>query len=140
MLYLLVAALGVGPLFQLPMLHLQASMPQKDMATSSATLALLRSIGGTVGISVVGAIYANRLESGLAGIQGYSVPAGAAAVGDVQGLTKIEVRSPWRRLRLKMSGKLTLRRLNGTASTNDSLSKSGSKSCAPTPTRSRSHG
>ncbi|KWU45775.1 MFS general substrate transporter [Rhodotorula sp. JG-1b] len=89
-LYLLVAAIGVGPLFQLPMLHLQASMPQKDMATSTATLALLRSIGGTVGISVVGAVYANRLSKGLSGVDGYETPNAAAAVGNVQGLTKIE--------------------------------------------------
>ncbi|GAA5873312.1 hypothetical protein JCM3774_005938 [Rhodotorula dairenensis] len=89
-LYLLVAAIGIGPLFQLPMLHLQASMPQKDMATSTATLALLRSIGGTVGISVVGAVYANRLNKGLRGVEGYDRSTTAAAVGNVQGLTKIE--------------------------------------------------
>lgn len=91
MMYLLVAAIGVGPLFQLPMLHLQASMPQRDMATSTATLALMRSIGGTVGISVAGAIYANRLEKGLGAVEGYRTASGTAAVGNVQGLTSLEV-------------------------------------------------
>ncbi|GJN87838.1 hypothetical protein Rhopal_000793-T1 [Rhodotorula paludigena] len=94
-LYLLVASIGIGPLFQLPMLHIQASMPQKDMATSTATLALLRSVGGTVGISVAGAIYASELKKGLGSIDGYGgAPSagghGEAAVGAVQGLMDIE--------------------------------------------------
>ncbi|BGO88825.1 hypothetical protein NBRC10512_002180 [Rhodotorula toruloides] len=90
MLYLLVAALGIGPLFQLPMLHIQASMPVKDMATSTATLALMRSVGGTVGISVSGAIYASQLKKRLGGIQGYSGMESGAAVGAVQGLVDIQ--------------------------------------------------
>ncbi|GAA6054990.1 hypothetical protein JCM3770_000481 [Rhodotorula araucariae] len=69
MLYLLVSAVGIGPLFQLPLLHLQAAMPVKDLATSTATLALLRSIGGTVGIAVAGAIYASELKKGLKGVE-----------------------------------------------------------------------
>ncbi|GAA5855362.1 hypothetical protein JCM9279_001697 [Rhodotorula babjevae] len=96
MLYLLVAALGVGPLFQLPLLHLQAAMPVKDLATSTATLALLRSVGGTVGIAVAGAIYASKLRSGLEGIDGWAEYAAqngrgqSSAAGSVEGLTEIE--------------------------------------------------
>lgn len=135
-LYLLVAAIGVGPLFQLPMLHLQASMPQKDMATSTATLALLRSIGGTVGISVVGAVYANRLNKGLEGIEGYDRATAAAAVGNVQGLTKIEVR-----FHAAVSWSCPGRRLTFSyARRTQSPSRCGNKSCTPTLVRSHSRG
>ena len=40
--YLLIAALGVGCFFQTPLIALQAAMPLKDMATSTATLGLMR--------------------------------------------------------------------------------------------------
>ena len=55
-LYLLVSALGVGCLFQTPLIGLQAAMPLKDMATSTSTFGFIRTLGGTVGISVGQAI------------------------------------------------------------------------------------
>lgn len=57
--YLLIPALGVGFLFQAPLLALQAAMPVKDMATSTATFGLLRTLGGTVGISIGEAIFSS---------------------------------------------------------------------------------
>jgi hypothetical protein len=57
--YLLIPALGVGFLFQAPLIAVQAAMPLRDMATSTATFGLLRTLGGTVGISVGEAIYAS---------------------------------------------------------------------------------
>ncbi|GAA6000904.1 hypothetical protein JCM10207_004712 [Rhodosporidiobolus poonsookiae] len=90
-LYLLVAALGIGPLFQAPYILIQSAMPVSDMATATATTALTRSIGGTVGISISGAIYASELKKRLGGIAGY-VQQGAegAAVSAVDRLTEIE--------------------------------------------------
>ncbi|GAA5863355.1 hypothetical protein JCM1840_007499 [Sporobolomyces johnsonii] len=89
-LYLLVAALGIGPLFQAPYIAMQSAMPVKEMATSTATVALIRQIGGTAGLAICGAIYASRLQSGLAGIEGYAPAEGStAAVGNTAGLTKI---------------------------------------------------
>ncbi|THU98342.1 hypothetical protein K435DRAFT_795802 [Dendrothele bispora CBS 962.96] len=41
-LYILVAAIGVGGLFQVPMIALQASMPVAQMATSTAAFGLVR--------------------------------------------------------------------------------------------------
>lgn len=40
--YLLIAGIGIGCLFQPPLLGLQASMPLKDMATSTAVFVLIR--------------------------------------------------------------------------------------------------
>ena len=44
------------PFPQTPLIALQAAMPLKDMATSTAAFVLIRTIGGTVGISVGQAI------------------------------------------------------------------------------------
>lgn len=55
-LYLLVSALGIGCLFQIPLIGLQASMPLKDMATTTATFGFIRTLGGTVSIAVGQAI------------------------------------------------------------------------------------
>ncbi|KAF5311390.1 hypothetical protein D9758_018812 [Tetrapyrgos nigripes] len=56
-LYPLVAALGVGALFQTPLIALQAAMPLKDVATSTAAFGFLRTLGGTVGISIGQAVF-----------------------------------------------------------------------------------
>lgn len=69
--YLLIAAAGVGPIFQVPLVALQASMPIADMATSTATYGFIRSLGGTTSISIGGAIYASELQRRLAGISNY---------------------------------------------------------------------
>lgn len=56
MFYLLIPAFGIGVLFQAPLIAVQAAMPLKDMATATATFGLIRTLGGTVGISVGQAI------------------------------------------------------------------------------------
>ena len=70
-LFLIVPSIGVGCLFQTPLIGLQAAMPVKDMPVATATLGLLRQLGGTVGISAGGAIYINFLRRRLRDIQGY---------------------------------------------------------------------
>lgn len=92
-LYLIVAAIGVGPLFQAPLIALQAAMPIKDMATSTGAFGLTRSLGGTIGISVGGAIVGSQLNSRLSSVAGYTQPAGSSTA-DVSGLAAIMVRTP----------------------------------------------
>ena len=41
-LYPLIAGAGIGGLFQPPLIGMQAAMPMKDMATSTATFGLIR--------------------------------------------------------------------------------------------------
>lgn len=48
----LVAGFGVGGLFFPPLILMQAAMPIKDMATTTATTGLIRQLGSTVGVSV----------------------------------------------------------------------------------------
>jgi len=92
--FILIAGLGVGCLFQPPLIALQAAMPLDDMATSTATFGLLRTLGGTVGISVGGAIYASELQRriGQLGLQGPMADAGGSLsqlMGDIQQISRI---------------------------------------------------
>ncbi|KAH9066301.1 MFS general substrate transporter [Lactarius vividus] len=61
-LYPMIAAIGIGCLFQTPLIALQAAMPLKDMATSTGAFGFLRTMGGTVGISIGQAIYTSILK------------------------------------------------------------------------------
>lgn len=88
----LVAAIGVGPLFPVPLIALQAAMPLKDMATSTSTMAVLRFLGGTIGISVGQAVYESGLRARLPAIQGYN-PERSGMTNDLRGLVNIEPES-----------------------------------------------
>ncbi|KAG6814513.1 hypothetical protein H0H92_000038 [Tricholoma furcatifolium] len=63
--FLLISALGLGCLFQTPLIGLQAAMPIKDMATSTATFGFIRTLGGTVGISIGEAIFTSIVAKKL---------------------------------------------------------------------------
>ncbi|KAG9318910.1 major facilitator superfamily domain-containing protein [Chiua virens] len=68
----LIAALGIGCLFQVPLVALQAAMPLKDMATASSGFMFIRTVGGAVGISLGEAIIASVLPEKLAGIPNFA--------------------------------------------------------------------
>ncbi|KAF8586490.1 MFS general substrate transporter [Ramaria rubella] len=76
----LIAAIGIGGLFQTPLICLQAAMPLKDMATSTAAFVLIRTLGGTVGISVGQAIWSSELRKRIANIPGYHTDTSAGAL------------------------------------------------------------
>ncbi|KAH8921226.1 MFS general substrate transporter [Atractiella rhizophila] len=89
-LYIWVAGLGIGMYFVAPLIALQASMPIKDMATSTSTFALMRSLAATMGISIGGAIYASRLDALLHDIPEYRGPFGVASRNDVTSVHRIQ--------------------------------------------------
>ncbi|KAF7323088.1 MFS domain-containing protein [Mycena chlorophos] len=62
----LIAALGIGCLFQTPLIGLQAAMPLKDMATSTGTYGFIRTLGGTIAIAMGQAIITSTLRKKLA--------------------------------------------------------------------------
>jgi EmrB/QacA subfamily drug resistance transporter len=80
--YPLIAALGIGCLFQTPLIGLQAAMPLKDMATSTAAFVFLRTLGGTIGITIGEAIMSSILQQKLQGIQGLTLDTSAASLND----------------------------------------------------------
>ncbi|KAG0140923.1 hypothetical protein CROQUDRAFT_52526 [Cronartium quercuum f. sp. fusiforme G11] len=59
--FTLIAALGTGGLFIPPLMALHAAMPISDMATSTSTYILVRSLGSTIGVSIGHTIFASRL-------------------------------------------------------------------------------
>jgi len=74
----LVSGIGLGCLFQTPLIALQAAMPVSELATSTAAFGLLRTVGGSTGISVGAAVYASTLRKRLTGIGGYTIDTGSS--------------------------------------------------------------
>lgn len=83
-----VAALGYGALFQVPLLGMLSAMPTSEQAATTSTLALVRSLSGSMGISVAGAIFNTRAKQLTANIPGYDTPANPSA--DLRGLVHIQ--------------------------------------------------
>ncbi|MFG6199324.1 MDR family MFS transporter [Nonomuraea sp. JJY05] len=63
--YIAVLGLGMGFLMQTTMLIAQNSVEQKDLGVSSSATTFFRSIGGSFGVSLFGAIFNNHLLSEL---------------------------------------------------------------------------
>ncbi|NUP04373.1 MAG: MFS transporter [Nonomuraea sp.] len=63
--FIAVLGLGMGFLMQTTMLIAQNSVEQKDLGVSSSATTFFRSIGGSFGVSLFGAIFNNHFLSGL---------------------------------------------------------------------------
>ncbi|MEU7958761.1 MDR family MFS transporter [Micromonospora humida] len=85
-LYMLVLGAGMGFLMQTSMLIAQNSVEQKDLGAASGAATFFRSIGGSFGISLFGAIFANRLADSPAG----SAFEGGTGEGRGMDLTKLK--------------------------------------------------
>ncbi|MFI6874702.1 MDR family MFS transporter [Streptomyces sp. NPDC050400] len=80
--YMAVMGIGVGMLMQNLVLAAQNDVPAAELGAATSVLSFFRSMGGTIGTSVLGAILANRVASEMAkGLQEAGVPAGAAQGG-----------------------------------------------------------
>ncbi|MGC4894172.1 MDR family MFS transporter [Micromonospora sp. DT31] len=66
-LYMIVLGVGMGFLMQTSMLIAQNSVEQKDLGAASGAATFFRSIGGSFGVSLFGAIFAHRLADSAAG-------------------------------------------------------------------------
>ncbi len=86
--YMFVLGLGLGCVMQVLVLAVQNAVEYKDLGIATSGATLFRSIGGSVGTSILGTIFANRLRSELASL----FPAGAdrAASGSA-GLSSAEI-------------------------------------------------
>jgi len=59
--WMVVAGLGIGPSFAVFTLIVQNSVPQHEVGTASSSLTFFQQIGGTVGLTVAGTIFASKL-------------------------------------------------------------------------------
>ncbi|MGI5243608.1 MDR family MFS transporter [Dactylosporangium sp. CA-139066] len=78
---MLLVGIGVGMSMQNLVLAVQNTVQLKDIGAASSTVAFFRSLGGTIGVSVLGAVLARRVTSNITdslAAQGIQPPAGAA--------------------------------------------------------------
>jgi EmrB/QacA subfamily drug resistance transporter len=61
-----VFGVGMGFLMQITSLIVQNSVPQKDMGVASSSRAFFQQIGGSIGVSLFGVIFINKLNSVMA--------------------------------------------------------------------------
>jgi EmrB/QacA subfamily drug resistance transporter len=71
--YMFVLGLGLGMVLQVLVLAAQNAVDYKYLGVATSGATLFRQIGGSIGVSIFGAIFANQLASGLA----RKLPAGA---------------------------------------------------------------
>lgn len=71
------AGTGVGMTMQNLVLVVQNSVPLRDLGAASASVTFFRSLGGTIGVSVLGAVLANRVTADLtAALGGHELTSG----------------------------------------------------------------
>ena len=73
-LYMFVLGLGLGLVMQVLILAVQNAVDYRDLGVATSGATLFRSIGGSLGTAILGAIFAGRLTANL----GADLPAGAA--------------------------------------------------------------
>lgn len=64
--YMVVVGLGIGMVMQVLVLAVQNSVDHKLLGVATSGSILFRQIGGSIGIAVFGAVFANRLHASLA--------------------------------------------------------------------------
>ena len=69
-----ILGMGIGGVLQVIVLAVQNSVPYKDLGTATAASNFLRSMGGTFGTSIFGAILTSQLVRNIAAL----LPAGAS--------------------------------------------------------------
>src|SRR3712207_3341190 len=83
--FLFVLGIGIGATMQNLVLAVQNTVAAKDLGAASSAVAFFRSLGGTVGVSVLGAVLSSRvgalIADGLAGVPGAAEAASSGQVG-----------------------------------------------------------
>jgi EmrB/QacA subfamily drug resistance transporter len=65
MLHVLLAGIGMGLVFVPMLIAVQAAVPRGELGVATSVTQFFRAIGGAVGLSVMGAVMAQRLHAGL---------------------------------------------------------------------------
>jgi hypothetical protein len=68
--YMVVLGAGMGAIMQTSTLIAQNSLQPQDMGAGTAASTFLRNIGSSLGVSILGAIYAHQLTGSLSGATG----------------------------------------------------------------------
>jgi MFS family permease len=82
--------IGVGMTMQNLVLAVQNTVALKDIGAASSTVAFFRSLGGTIGVSVLGAVLAHRVTDNLTHeLAAAGVPASGASAGSTLNLAAL---------------------------------------------------
>ena len=68
--YMVVVGVGIGLVMQVLVLVVQNDAPPRDIGVATSTATFFRSMGGSLGVALFGAIFASRLTDELAGVPG----------------------------------------------------------------------
>ncbi|SFF56422.1 DHA2 family efflux MFS transporter permease subunit [Blastococcus tunisiensis] len=83
--FLFVLGVGIGMTMQNLVLAVQNTVAATDLGAASSAVAFFRSLGGTVGVSVLGAVLSTRvgdlIRGGLADVPGAAAAAGSGEIG-----------------------------------------------------------
>jgi EmrB/QacA subfamily drug resistance transporter len=88
-LFMLLTGVGVGFTMQVIVLATQNEVPAPDLGIATSAVNFFRAIGGSVGVALVGALFASRLATAVAGI----VPGSAALDPSQAGALPPDVRA-----------------------------------------------
>jgi EmrB/QacA subfamily drug resistance transporter len=79
-LYMLVLGMGIGGVMQVLVIIVQNGVPHSELGVATSAATFFRSIGGSFGTAIFGAIFANVLVGNLAShLHGVALPAGFSA-------------------------------------------------------------
>jgi EmrB/QacA subfamily drug resistance transporter len=77
--FMVVLGLGLGMVMQVLVLAVQNAVDRRDLGTATGAATFLRSMGGSFGVALFGAVLSNRLATNLADLlPGGSLPAGVS--------------------------------------------------------------
>ncbi|MEN8583853.1 MFS transporter [Burkholderia sp. RS01] len=80
--FMAILGLGLGMLMQNLVLAVQNTVSARDIGTASASVAFFRSVGGAIGVSVLGAVLGNRVkELAAQGFAAAGIPVGGGSAG-----------------------------------------------------------
>ena len=88
--FMALMGLGLGAMMQNLVLAVQNTVDVKDIGATSASVAFFRSLGGAIGVSVLGAILADQVQTKIiAGVQALGAAAAGASIPSDLDLTKL---------------------------------------------------
>lgn len=75
----IVAAFGIGPNFQAPLIALQTRIAPKDIATATSTFSFARSIAAAMSVAIGQVVFQNELQKHTSSLLAAGVPSGLVA-------------------------------------------------------------
>ena len=82
--FMFVLGLGLGMVMQVLVLAVQNAVERRDLGSATGVATFLRSMGGSFGVAVYGAVLSNRLRANLADLLPHGLPRGVSA-SDLRG-------------------------------------------------------